>query len=178
MKNSHYPYINEKGFTLLEVTVVLGILSFLGGIMALTTITIMNYTPLTSDRLIALQQVQAAGLMMTRDVQTAQSINTSPDGEGEFIVLTQEVVGSTSTTITYKFSTSDNGVSQLMRLATSGNTTLVADNIYFNPLSDPNKSTKVVSYLNNDLTVQITSISGSTTITKKYIATQRVPSSP
>jgi len=114
---------NDKGFSMLEVAVVLSILGFLGGIMALTTFTIMNDTPLTNDRFIAVQQVQAAGLMMTRDIQTAQSIDPSPVGASEFLVLTQDVVGSTATIITYTFVPMDNGMKKLLRTATSGNTT-------------------------------------------------------
>ncbi len=167
---------NDRGFTLIEMIVVMGIMSFLGGMMAMTTFTIMNNTPQTNNQIITLRQVQAAGLSISRDVQTAQEIDTAPTGAGEFLKLTLAVVGSANVTITYRFEDMDNGMKKLLRTGTSGEITMISEYVYYNPISDPTNSTKIISYLNHDLSFQVAAIMGTTTVMRKYNATQRAPS--
>ncbi len=78
---------NQKGFTLIEVLVVVGILGAIMGVMAMTVVTIMIISPKSNDWVIALRQVQNAGYWISRDAQRAQNIDddvTAPN----FLILT------------------------------------------------------------------------------------------
>ena len=70
----------EKGFTLIEVLVVVGILGAIMGVMAMTIMTIMIVSPKSNDQVIALRQVQNAGYWISRDVLMAKEVSTTETG--------------------------------------------------------------------------------------------------
>jgi len=71
---------NQKGFTLIEVLVVVGILGAIMGVMAMTVVTIMIVSPKSNDQVIALRQVQNAGYWISRDVLGAKEVSTTETG--------------------------------------------------------------------------------------------------
>ena len=70
----------EKGFTLIEMIVVITILGAITGAMAMTMITTMTVSQQSNDHIIALRQVQNAGYWISRDVQMTQTINITKPG--------------------------------------------------------------------------------------------------
>jgi len=68
----------EKGFTLIEVLVVLAILGAITGVMSMTITMIMRISPQSNDRAIVLRQVQNAGHWISRDVLMAQTVTPEP----------------------------------------------------------------------------------------------------
>jgi len=76
---------NQKGFTLIEVLVAVGILGAIMGVMAMTVVTIMIISPKSNDQVIALRQVQNAGYWISRDVLGAKEV--SPDETGVFLAI-------------------------------------------------------------------------------------------
>lgn len=164
---------NEKGFSLLELLIVLGIMSVIGTGMAVTTATIVKITPQSNDHVIVLRQAQNAGYWITRDVQTAQSVDINPAG-GEFLKLTLTVVGSADSLVTYQLEDMAGGMKKLVRTS-QGVPMLVAEYIYYDPDVNPDTSTKILDYQNYKLSFRMTARSGDATVIKKYEASQRVP---
>ena len=164
---------SEKGFSLLELLIVLGIISVIGSGMAVTTATIVKITPQSNDHVIALRQTQNAGYWITRDVQTAQTIDINPAG-GEFLKLTLTVVGSEDSIVTYHLEDMAGGMKKLLRIS-QGLPMLVAEYIYYDPAVSPDTSTKILDYQDYKLSFRMTAKSGDATVIKKYEAFQRVP---
>lgn len=167
---------SEKGFSLLEMLIVLGIMGAIGGAMAMTTATIVKITPQSNDQVIALRQVQNGGYWITRDVQTAQTVDINP-ATGEFLKLMLTVVGSDDSTVTYQLEDMAGGMKKLVRTS-QGVPMLVAEYIYYDPVGNPDTSTNILDYQNNKLSLRITAKSGDTSVIRKYQATQRVPIVP
>jgi prepilin-type N-terminal cleavage/methylation domain-containing protein len=166
---------NEKGFTLLELLLVLAITGAIGGTMVLTTTTIVKITPQSNDNIVALHQVHSAGYWITRDVQTAQIVDIAPP-YGEFLQLSAAVTGAANSVITYQLEDTVDGLKKLMRVK-DGASVMVAENIYYNP-GEPDTSTKILDYQNNLLSFRICTKSGNVTVSNKYEAAQRVGASP
>lgn len=76
---------NEKGFTLIEMLVVIVILGAIMSVMSMTVIMIMKVSRQSNDYAIALRQVQNAGYWISRDAQMAQTVVT--DEPGVFLAL-------------------------------------------------------------------------------------------
>ena len=71
----------EKGFTLLEAVVGVGIMALIVSALAITTTTLLLNHGRAAEQNVALPQVQNAGYWITRDVQTARNITTTaPNG--------------------------------------------------------------------------------------------------
>jgi prepilin-type N-terminal cleavage/methylation domain-containing protein len=71
---------SSRGFTLMEVLVVLGIGTAIAGAMSMSIASITEITPLNNNRALTLRQVQNAGFWISRDVQMAQVVNPEPSG--------------------------------------------------------------------------------------------------
>ena len=166
---------NERGFGLLEMLIVLGIMGLIGGAMAVTTATIVKITPRSNEQVVILRQAQNAGYWISRDVQMAQTVDINP-ATGEFLKLTFTVIESDDITVTYQLEDMDGGMNKLVRTSQS-TPMLVAEYIYYDPVGDPDNSTKILSYEGYTLSFQInaSSSSGDDTVVEKYEATQRVP---
>jgi len=71
----------QKGFTLLEIVVGLGIVGAIVTTVAMTTTTLMANSQKPSTEQTLLQQVQNAGYWISRDVQMAGNVTTTdPNG--------------------------------------------------------------------------------------------------
>ncbi len=161
---------NQKGFTLIEVLVVVGILGAIMGVMAMTVMTIMIVSPKSNDQVIALRQVQNAGYWISRDAQRAQNIDddvTAPN----FLILTwtewdfgANPVSATYHAVTYTLEDMPGGAKKLMRRHQDNEGTdeqiLIAEYIYYDPGGDPGNSTTVIDYQSPTLTVRITATFG------------------
>ncbi len=165
---------DQKGFTLIEMLMVVSLVGIIGGVAAMTTTTMMRLVPQSNDHVITQRQVQNAGFWITRDIQMAQVVNTSPEGGG-FIQMTLNVVGSPDVIVTYELEDMVDGMKKLMRRTDVGTEMMVAEYIYYNPDEDPDNSTRIMNYLSPTLTFAVTSKSGNVSVSKKYEATQRVP---
>ena len=167
---------SDKGFSLIEILIVLGIMSTVGGAMVITTATITRITPQSTNQIVALYQAQNAGYWITRDVQTAQTIDTAPI-TGELLKLTLTVVGSDDTIITYQLQNTPDGLKKLVRTC-DGVPMLVAEYVYYDPIGNPDTSTKVLppdALYPDKVTFRITTKSNEATVIRKYEPTQRVP---
>lgn len=76
---------NQKGFTLIEVLVTIGILGAIMGVMSMTVVTIMKISSQSNDQITVLRQVQNAGYWISRDVQMAKEV--SPTEAGVFLAI-------------------------------------------------------------------------------------------
>ena len=167
----------EKGFTLLELLVGIAILAFVVGAASMTVITMMRLSPQSNNWAIALRQVQDAGHWISRDVQMSQgTITVGAWGNPTFLTLTLPQPPPTpAKIIIYQFEDMAGGLKRLMRTdQDTGNQIMIAEYIYYDPVSDPDKST-MANYLSPVLTFTITATSGDKTVNRDYEAMQRVP---
>jgi hypothetical protein len=65
-------------------------------------------------------------------------------------------------------------IKRLMRISNSVNSMLVAEYIYYDPIGNPDVSTRILGYQDNKLSVRISTKSGEVTTINKFEATQRV----
>jgi len=71
----------EKGFTLLEAVVGVGIMALVVVAIATTTTTLLLNHGQAAEQSVALPQVQSAGFWISRDVQMSRNV-TAPDPNG------------------------------------------------------------------------------------------------
>jgi prepilin-type N-terminal cleavage/methylation domain-containing protein len=169
---------SEKGFSLLEMLVVLGIMAAIGSAMTVTTATIAKITPQSNEEVVILRQVQNAGYWITRDVQMAQAVDNNP-ASGILELTTKEYIDGSyvDSIVTYQLEDMDGGLKKLMR-ASEESTILIAENIYYNPDGDSENSTKILSYDSeaHTLSFRVSAKSGDVLMFKReYTAIQRVP---
>jgi prepilin-type N-terminal cleavage/methylation domain-containing protein len=166
---------SERGFSLLELLIALGIMSVVGGSIAITTASITRVTPEITNETVALYQAQNAGYWITRDVQTAQIVDPSPIS-GELLILTLIVEDAEDIVITYQLQNVPDGSKKLVRTS-NGVSMLVAEHIYYDPVGHPDTSTKVLppdALYPDKVAFRITTKCNNVTVIKKYEATQRV----
>ena len=86
----------EKGFTLVELLIVIAITGLIAGGITMTIFQVFNMNTRTTNRMTAVRQVQQAGFWVSPDVQMAQSVNAS--GSSSFLTLnwTEWAVGNTT----------------------------------------------------------------------------------
>ena len=75
----------ERGFTLVELLIVIAITGLITGGITMTIVQVFNMNTRTSNRMAAVRQVQQAGFWVSPDVQMAQSVNTT--GNSSFLTL-------------------------------------------------------------------------------------------
>ena len=79
---------NQRGFTLVEMIIVLAIIGIVIGAATMTIIQVINGSSSTSNHMTAVRQVQNAGYWVSRDVQMAQSVAPALDPDGFPLTLT------------------------------------------------------------------------------------------
>jgi len=171
---------SERGFTLIEMLVVVAILSLMAGAVSMSIFQVVYGTERSNNRMTVIRQVQNAGDWISRDAVSAQSIVTGDDLEPpDFLILKwrQGVYGEdlTSHTVTYSFEDMPDGIGKLIKrqhliydaegAQTGSTTTLVAEYI--------NSSTTTAEYERPVLTVTIASELGEASEIKEYRVWQR-----
>ena len=71
---------NNKGYTLIEVMVVVAILGIIMGVMTMTVNTIYQDFKIGRDDAVALRQVQTVGYWITNDIKRAKTVATNVPG--------------------------------------------------------------------------------------------------
>ncbi|HEX7363602.1 MAG TPA: type II secretion system protein [Dehalococcoidia bacterium] len=162
------PRTRERGFTLIELVVVIGIAAFVVSAASMAVITMMRLSPQSSNWAIALRQVQDTGYWISRDVEMSGGDITIGDANPTFLTMVQPQSTPPNWTIVYETEAMDGGLKRLIR----NNQTLAQRNIVAEYLSPP---TAAYDAQTGRLTMTIAANSGGTVVTKTYQATQRVP---
>lgn len=153
----------EKGFTLVEVAVALGIMTLITGAAYMATFQVVHGTERSKGDITTMRQVQNTGYWLSRDVQKAESVTidslTYPDFI--FIAWTERdyINDDVHHSATYYFEDVSGNIKNLKRHHwSSGGVdeyTLVAQYIYYD-LADPG-GTSSASYTSPTLTVKLVS---------------------
>ena len=165
----------ERGFTVLEILVGLGIGAIIGAATIGGVGQIWSGTGDGGDYLSAVNQVQNAGRWIGRDSRVAEAVITDNLSASEFLVLnwTEYDYGEGDDiyhSVTYYFSGMSQNVGDLKRRqwdsATGDTETLVARNIYFNA-ADPD-DTSMASLQGGVLYVKLVGRYGDTSETREF----------
>jgi prepilin-type N-terminal cleavage/methylation domain-containing protein len=109
----------EKGFTLIELIVVVFIMALIAGAAAMTIAQVLGITEDSNDRTTAVRQVQTAGYWISRDALMAQTVTTDDDPgtpELEFITLEWTTWGNSDVhKIVYTLEDMTDGLKKLKR---------------------------------------------------------------
>lgn len=160
----------EKGFSLIELVVILSIVAFVATALSMTIITLLRLSPQSNNWAVALHQVQNAGHWIARDVQMSQGEITVGTGNPTFLTLTLPQDPTSNKTIVYQYQDMPDGLKRLMRHdQTAGEELMIAQFI------SSENTTAVYDSDNYTLTLIITAVCGDVTVTREYQAVQRVP---
>ncbi len=77
----------ERGFTLIEVVMVIGIIALITGAAAMVTFQIVKGTERSNDHMTAVNQVQNAGYWISRDAQMAENVTADGLTPPNFLIL-------------------------------------------------------------------------------------------
>jgi len=69
----------QKGFTLVELLIVIAITGLIAGGLTTTIMQVMTMSHHTSNRMTAVRQVQQAGFWISPDVQMARNVTPARD---------------------------------------------------------------------------------------------------
>jgi len=159
----------QKGFTLLELLLVLAITGVIIAPLTMATITLLTSPQRLADQGVVLQQVQNVGYWLSRDVQMARGVNPTVPNGGFPLTLTIPVDDNPDNdyTIDYVF----DGSKLKRRVYDSGDNltseTFIADYIDTDntTFSDPGSGTYKLS---------IRSVKGEAAVTRGYEVSQRL----
>ena len=168
----------QNGFSSIEVLIAIAIISLISGTAAAAIYQTFEGTHRSNSHTTCIYQVQNAGYWISRDVLEAGTIAIdSNPATTLFMTLTIPVSGSDSKVVVYDLEDTAEGLKKLLRTdQDTGNQILIAEYLYYDPTGDPDNSTQVIEYVSPMLKLQITATSGDAMVTRKYEATQRVPS--
>ncbi len=131
---------DQRGFTLIEILIVVAIGSAIAVVGSMATRQVMLETVRNNNHEIAVRQVQNAGFRITRDTQTAQTVVVEEDADGLPLTLTwQDFEGINEYQVVYSLEEID-GVINLKR----EHYTNRADN------PDPDGTSYVAKYIDPD----------------------------
>jgi prepilin-type N-terminal cleavage/methylation domain-containing protein len=150
---------SEKGFTLVEMLVVLFILGGVMSVMSTAVVLILRTSEQNNEWNVNLRQVQNAGYYISRDALMAQAVTTTKPGC--FLSLSWSEWNGNPNTIDYYYDAFDN--KKLMRRLNNDTPTLVAEYIV------PESTTCYWDDVEKKLTVTIrASLSGSRFAVETY----------
>jgi hypothetical protein len=121
------PISQEKGVTLIELVVAVGLATVIASATALTITTIFRFTRPVEAQAIGAQQVQNAGSWLTRDILMSKV--ELGDGNPVLVTLTQPQSGTEDVTIVYKKVPVSGGSYQLVREKDTGEGMVIAENV-------------------------------------------------
>jgi len=106
---------NQRGFTLLELLVVIALTGIIGAAAAMSIHQVFTGTALSNDQNTAVNQVRSAAYWIIRDGQMAKTVNDNPEVP-KFLELTwASWDGSESYNVTYELLDSPDGLKVLQR---------------------------------------------------------------
>jgi len=113
---------DERGFTLIEMVVVIVLIGLITGGITAAIMQVLTINTRASNHMIAIRQVQQAGKEVSKDALQAQSINAtiSPD---VLLILTWDEWGTNQTnTVNYTLENMSGGLKRLQRSHTFNDT--------------------------------------------------------
>ena len=170
----------EIGFTIIELTVTLAVISLIGAAAVLTTFQVMKYTERGNSHMTAVCQVQNAGYWINRDTQRAEGVNTDNLSPNQLFILSwiehdYSQDDSTYHSITYFFEELSGGIGKLKRShwssAGANEEVLVAKYIHYDDTDPANSS--YASYEGAVLTIQLKAVVGEAVETRLYKISHR-----
>ncbi|MDD5509368.1 MAG: prepilin-type N-terminal cleavage/methylation domain-containing protein [Dehalococcoidales bacterium] len=131
---------NQRGFTLIEILIVVAIGSAIAVVGSMATRQVMLETVRNNNHEIAVRQVQNAGFWVTHDTQTSQTVAVEADADGLPLTLTwQDFEGTNEYQVVYSLEEVE-GVLNLKREHYT--------NRIDNP--DPDATSYVAKYIDDD----------------------------
>jgi type II secretory pathway component PulJ len=164
--------IGEKGLTLLELIIGLGIGAAVVVAASTAIVTMARLSPRNADWDISLSEVQNAGYWISRDVQMSLGTVTVGTGNPTFLTLILPQTNTDNKTVVYQFQDMSGGLKRLIRNDQTANQQKIIAEYISVPMSP------VYNTDNRTLTFSLTATSGQVPVTKQYKATQRVPPVP
>ena len=162
LKLSRYK-CGEKGFTFVEILVALAILTVIMGGLGAITIQIFNTNDLSTNRALAIRQVQNAGQWLSRDMLQATLTPTfsSPNGFPS-VVITQDLssYGGQLVTVTYTITGTDLQRTEQIGVGTP-TTTTIATGVTFDSADSSADAPTWFRSIGNAYEFKITSVIGS-----------------
>jgi prepilin-type N-terminal cleavage/methylation domain-containing protein len=79
---------NQRGFTLIEILIVLAISGFVTGTTTMTIFQVLDGNVRTNNHMDAISRVQDAGYQVSTDVEMSQTVVRTADGDGFPLTLT------------------------------------------------------------------------------------------
>ena len=126
----------ERGFTLIEVLVVLTLIGIITGGITAAIMQVLTINTRASNHMVAVRQVQQAGKEVSKDTLQAQSVNATGAGWDFTLNLTWDEWGTNQThTVIYKLGYGPGEVVELQRShsVNGGNSTVTTVAEYIDP---------------------------------------------
>ena len=159
---------HQKGFTLLELLIVLAITGAIIWPLSMAITTLLTNPQRTEDQNIVLQQVQNAGRWLSRDVQMSTNVTaTAPRGFPLTITVPVDDIPAHNYTIDYLFVGS-----KLKRKQYNSSHVLVAETLVADYIVTTN--TTFTSLTSDLYKLSIRASTGSAVVTTIYIVGQRL----
>ena len=155
----------QRGFTLVELLIVIAITGLIAGGITMTIFQVFNINTRTTNRMTAVRQVQQAGFWVSPDVQMAQNVTPS-ESSGFPLTLTWEAWDKTENEVTYDI-TIDNKLQRSLKITPDGEgptttVSIVAEYI------DPDPAKTYCDWDGEVLTFKVTATVGEESETRVY----------
>ena len=165
--------LGEKGFTLIEIVVVLAIMAIIMAPLSMSVMTLLTNPQRSNEKNIVLQQVRNAGDWISRDVQMAENVTASgPDGFPLSLRIPVDADENNDYRIEYLFDDIDD--SKLKRQVYDSSENLISETLIADYIATDNTTfvTENVTAGHHKLTVK--AVRDGTAITAHYEVNQRL----
>lgn len=160
--------LGEKGFTLIEMLVVVAIAAVVMGAASAAIVALYRISPQSNNWTVALRQVQNSGYWISRDVQMSAG-NIAVGTGNTFLTMVLPQNPTDNVTIVYQLQNMSGGQRLMRTNQTTNDTIMIAEFI-----SIPADTGPFYNSDNNTLTFTIKATYGNAPVTRTYEALQRV----